>query len=351
MDMTLEQVRERLAELDPNNRDHLAEIQKLKAQEAELVAKQAQEETAKEQEHEHEKRVNESLTTADQLLEQIELKKYVGEGTEYQLLSIKIKRAFMGQIEELSKRLKEANIGFNDQIRAAADREEQLQRQNELLQEEIKLVQQKEYQLTIELQDMTNRRDAAVAEAEEHKKENEQLKSWNQDLRTQIAVGVTGSMQVVDSEEVKRQEAELEAKLKKERTIYNMEWTHPIKHTHRRAKLAINGEEIEFPYYEESKYVVIPENEVQQFRSQYPSEQPVAEVQEPVEAAVQDSVKEGDFQGRVEPPALPAVYDPAVVPGLQGERTAEPVVQKSVEERLEALEIAVFGWKNPSWPN
>jgi archaellum component FlaC len=253
------------------------------------------------------------------------LAQIVGGASECQLIKIEIKKYIQAQADAFSKQIADLQTEAIAQRRAAEERETELQTQNENLQKQL-------FQATLNLQDMTNNRDAAAKELSEAKQEVERLNNHIDDLRKEIAVGARAAINVIDTEEQERQKKELADKIRKERTIYNKEYVDPIKKSRLKAKLAISGEVIEFPWTEENKYFVIDETEVQPFRDEYGAV-PAIEA-ETVAETDEAGVTPEQFQARS--PEVPAVWVPSVEP-------AQQVVRRTVEERLEALEKAVFG--------
>lgn len=263
------------------------------------MAELAQYEAAVQQ---HEERVNQAVAEFDDIIEAMDfggltLAQIVGGNTEYQLVKIEIKKYIQAQADAFSKQIAEVQADAAEYRRAAEDRETQLQAQNDNLQKQL-------LQSALELQDMTNSRDAAARELAEEKTETTRLNSHIDDLRKEIAVGARGAIQVVDSEEQERQKKELADKIRRERTIYGKEWVDPIRKNKYRAKLAVSGEPIEFPWTETTKYFEIEENEVQQFRSEYSIALPAVETSDVAEA---DEAGVGQDQFQVTPPEVPAL--------------------------------------------
>lgn len=288
----------------------------------------------------HESRVIRATEEFDDILSLdfggLTLREIIGGESEYQLVTIELKKAFTAQAENFSRQINEIQASYAEQLRAAEDREDQLKRQNEMLQQSLETAKQNEYEVTRNLQDALAKRDAAARELEDAKKEISRLDS----------LGTRETYKVVDTEEQERQKKELADKIRKERTIYGKT---PIdfKRSRFKAHLAISRQEIEFGYMEEGKYFEIDESEVQQFRSQYPAE-PMEQAhvvdQAPVPSVLTDTVEQ--FQ-------LPTVEIPTPpIAGLvegefvrQGEHaeTGDASIEARVadlERRVKALESA-----------
>lgn len=343
----LQEVKDRLAQLDPNNRDNLAEIAKLKAQQTELTDQAAQEQATQARiQEEHVARVSTVANQFDEFLEKMNLggmtlRQVVGGASEYQLITIELKKAFTAQAEQFSTQLSEQQAVHNEEMRAAQDRENQLQRQNENLQARaitqeslLEEASRKANQDALERTNLEQSRNNAVAQLEEAKIQIAQQKGHIEDLQTQISIGVRGAINVIDTEEEERQKKELAIQIRKERTIYDVEWVDEIKRTRKKAKLAATGEEIDFPWTEESKFFVIQEAEVSQFRNEYaPNQEVVPDI--PLDQPVQDNVTpEATFPElpRAEAPNIPGEV-PVVIPTPESSGQGQ-----TVEERFEAIE-------------
>ena len=337
----------KVAELEQQAADIQAQISKVEEEEqaaASLVKIQ----------QDHVARVATVATQFDEFLEKMNLggmtlRQVVGGVTEYQLISIELKKAFTAQAEQFSTQLSEQQAVHNEEMRASQDRENQLQRQNENLQARaitqeslLDEASRKANQDALERANLEQSRSNAVTQLEEAKIQIAQQKGHIEDLQTQIAIGVRGAINVIDTEEEERQKKELADRIRKERTIYDVEWVDEIKRTRKKAKIAATGEEIDFPWTEESKFFVIPSAEVSQFRSEYASNQEVVS-DIPLDQPVQDNVTpEVPFL------ELPRAEAPEVnLPTEVGMATPEPTdggQGQTVEERLSALEAHVFGF-------
>lgn len=291
MKQQLQEVKDKLAQLDPNNRDNLVEIARLKSQVTELSNQLAlEEQVAAAQvkiQEDHVTRVSTVASQFDDFLANLNLggltlRQVIGGEKEYQLASIDLKKAFIAQAESFSDELSKQQAAHNDAIRASQDRENQLKRQNENLQ--AKVTQQetlleeasrKSMQDALERASIEQSRNNAVAQLDEANIQIDQQKGHIEDLQTQISIGVRGALNVIDTAEEELQKKALADQIRKERTIYDVEWVDEIKRTRKKAKIAATGEEIDFPWTEESKFFVIQEAEVSQFRSEYPSDQEV----------------------------------------------------------------------------
>lgn len=341
----LQQVQDKLAQLDPNNRDNLVEIARLKTRESELAGLIAKEETEQVIIQQQEQRIAEATNEVadiidNMVIEGIPVRTLFKGEQEYQLFKIGGQPQLTSLAERLILQMSEMEQKHKAELAAAEDREQQLQRQNESLQEKLQEAQEREFKLTLDVQDLSSKRDAAVAEKEEALKEVGRLNGQVDDLRKEIAVGARNAYKVVDSEEQRKQLKEIAEQIKASRIPIYDKLALDFQESRYKAKLAKTGEEIEFGYLELGKYVEIKdEKEVLQFRQQHEAERVVQDT--PLDQSVQDSVKEESFPA----PALPAVYAP-VVPGLQGEPPTGTVVPKTLEQRVAELEKHVFGWTN-----
>lgn len=346
-------LRDELTALQAHEGNEAAINQKaIEIHEAEQALVQEQATQVKIQE-EHVARVSTVATQFDEFLEKMNLggmtlRQVVGGASEYQLITIELKKAFTAQAEQFSTQLSEQQAVHNEEMRASQDRENQLKRQNDNLQtrttsleSELDEVTRRLSQEKMEREKVEQSRNNAVEQLDEANVQIAQQKGHIEDLQTQIAIGVRGAINVIDTAEEERQKKELADKIRKERTIYDVEWTDEIIRSRRKAKLAATGEEIEFPWTEEGKYFVIKEEEVSQFRNDYPSDQ----------EAVSDSPLGNEETPNVTPPTTPEATFPelpsAIPPNIPGEvpvviPTPESSGQgQTVEERVQALERRV----------
>ncbi|ULL14346.1 hypothetical protein DVH26_07720 [Paenibacillus sp. H1-7] len=311
----------------------------------------------------HEERVTTAVGQFDQLLASLNLggmslREVIGGESEYQLVSIELKKVFATQADNFSQQINDLQTKHADQERASLDREEQLQRQNENLQSTVRKLQVETEengrllsQERLERAHAEQARDNAVKQLDEHKAEIDRLKSHIDDLRKEIAVGASAAIKVVDTEEEEREKKALAEKIRRERTVYNRDWVDPIRKDRYKAYLAVSGEEITYPWTEQSKYFVIPESEVPQFRQQYASEQQSVE---PVHGVDKEPVQGSDITGgqfqKLPAPEVAAIsttrqqLDQGTPrdTGAVGSDEETPVTRREFEElkgRVEALEL------------
>lgn len=292
----------------------------------------------------HVARVSTVASQFDNFLESLNLggltlRQVIGGEKEYQLASIDLKKAFIAQAESFSDELSKQQAAHNDAIRASQDRENQLKRQNENLQAKVSQQEtlleeanRKSMQDALERASLEQSRNNAVTQLEEARIQIDQQKGHIEDLQTQIAIGVRGAINVIDTAEEELQKKALADQIRKERTIYDVQWVDEIRRTRKKAKIAATGEEIDFPWTEESKFFVIQEAEVSQFRSEYPSNQEVVSDSSLGNEEVVDVTPEVVFQElpSIEVPTLPA-------PVAEGP-SSDNGQGKTIEERISALE-------------
>ncbi|MBY9081217.1 hypothetical protein KIH86_24015 [Paenibacillus sp. HN-1] len=199
--------------------------------------------------------------------------------------------------------------------------------------------------LKLKVADAESKRDAAAAELEEAKAEIVQVKGWNDDLQKQIAVGAVAATKVVDVEESKQKYLEERKKAEEAKpVIYDVEPL-DIKGSMFKAKLAETDEEITFKWTEKNKYREVTAEQASTFRSEYLAKQQEAEAAAQTERDHADSTRPVDMEEQ--PVTVPAFQVEEAVDGATGglDKTdaGASVADKTVEERLQALELAVFG--------
>jgi len=329
----LQEVRERLAQLDPNNRDHLAEIGRLKTQEAELLKQIAVEEAEAELQAQHEERVKESVEhvvdTLDNLeIEGIPVRSLFIDEARYQLLSIWLKDLLAEQAEGFSKQI-QAEQMENKQLRVELD--EQL---NIIggLKDEITSRDHEIAQLKLERDQAIQYRDNAYAQLEEARQEVERLNDQVDDLRKEIAVGARNAFKVTNLTGTKELADKIKASLTPVLDIVHIN-SNTIRVTH------MDGSITDENWLNKGKYRVVDDEEAARFRAEQEAK------------AVEESTA-GD-PALVEPPTFQIPNDAGGVSRVQPEADSgdystsredvDAVGIESHEERIRALEIAVFG--------
>ncbi|WP_339245881.1 hypothetical protein NST58_01705 [Paenibacillus sp. FSL R10-2796] len=190
----------------------------------------------------------------------------------------------------------------------------------------------------LDINDAISKRDAAAKALEEANEEITRLNSHLEDLRKEIAIGAANAAKVVEVdvrsardkwEEERRKEEEAKA------VIHNLRWEDDIRRTHYLAELAETDETIRFKYLEKGKYRVVTSEDAESFRTAYLQEQ---------ERNHEDMAQHSSVED--EPVTVPAFRDEdtnSATSGVDQADASGEVARPSVEKRLEALELAVFG--------
>lgn len=326
------EVQARLAELDPNNRDNLAEISNLKVKEAELnIQLQQEQETASKMQEAS----RESALAVDNMVigDNTSLRDLCIDEASYQFVSIAIKTMMNTQATKYINELSTQKAQYEDQLRAASDREAQLKLQNSNLQKALESVtaerdtlQSQSSQITLERDKAFEVRDNAAKALDEANKKIEELQ----------ASGATIT-QVDQSEQLKKaQEDFINSRIK----VTNIRWADDIRKTHYAAELADNGETITFGRLEKGKYLEVSKEEAARFRTEQSNQ-----------SAVQDSTLGSSQTTDAVVPQIATVEDfrtaedttEKTTDSGNTDATAGSVVQATIEDRVAALEKAVFG--------
>ncbi|MEC0231170.1 hypothetical protein [Paenibacillus alba] len=239
----------------------------------------------------------------------------------YQAAAIQIKGLFQAGIDDISKQLADSQRDYQE-----AHTNLQLVT-TQLNQEKLDHAQTQQYQSN-----------AAVL-LDEAQKEIAQLQ---EQLKT-----ATAGVKTTNTEDEQKKKAELDAKIKREKTIYNVHWEDEIKRINYKANLAATGELITIPAPYIRAYPVIQESEVPQFRQEFGiAETTVTDTDNTATEPVTEDVSSGVTPEETFPtvpsaehPEVPSVPAPVV--------TGQPetgVDGKTVEERLSALEAHCFGY-------
>lgn len=205
--------------------------------------------------------------------------------------------------------------------------------------------------LELRARDAESKRDAAVAKAEELQRETDRLNSLVDDLQKEKAIGVRAAIDVIEinteddlnaaAERIKARKAE-EARIAKEAAeaakirVYDLQ-EGDLKVSFYTAKRADNDESINIPRLELAKYVVLSNEEAARFRQEHQA----------AEEAIVESVPAAEEASEPVVPEVPFRNDEAEdaqhESGLGGNEADASVVGQTVEQRLAALEEAVFG--------
>lgn len=162
--------------------------------------------------------------------------------------SISIKGMFQAEVDNLSRQIAVLQTE-NAELTALR------QKDNSQLQEMTNKYNQEVMEHTFTKQS----RDNAASLLKESNEKNEQLEE-------QLKSAVAG-VKTTNTEEEQQKKAENDARIKLERTIYNVTPDNPLNPRLYSAFKAATGEQLTFPQYAIKSYIVIQESEVSQFRT------------------------------------------------------------------------------------
>lgn len=204
----LQAVREQLSQLDNNNRDHLAEISRLVRLEAELVAQA-----------EFEARVQVQEEKVESISLPYDFNEVFDDPRANEMISELIKEYKRADYAEHNTELTQMVTEHREELRAAADRELQLKRQNDELQAKYEETYAKlgntskmfaeletehnklrdDYQgVVLEREDALSKRDAAVREKEGIETLLTEKQEHIDKLRDEIAIGAKAAINVMN---------------------------------------------------------------------------------------------------------------------------------------------------------
>jgi len=186
--------------------------------------------------------------------------------------------------------------------------------------------------LQLNLEDMTHKRKAAADELEEAKVEIERLNSQIDDLRTEMELGAKEAHKVISVDviaSIENYKKSIKEEEMKKPVIYNVR---PL--DNRNSKFAANyaetDEYLEDHYmYLKGKYREVSADEAPSFRREEPQHTDADNIGDIVEES-------GELR-------LPFQSEESATDRLDEVNANVGMADKTVEERLEALEIAVFG--------
>lgn len=328
----LQEVNDKLAQLDPNNRDHLVEIARLNAQKVELTNQVAQEEAAQLRIQEAAEQAAYFLDTLD--VEGLTMRELCVDEASYQLLRIAVQNKLVDDAEKNSKQISEIQVEEAFQQNALKQQIEQLQAEKRDANEDAETIKQLQSELSqakLEVTDYQNRLKNATDEID-------RLNSQVDDLRKEIAVGARNAYKVTDVEQ-QAQMKELAEKIKASRIhVYDVVPDSLINPKNYTAKRADTGEEVTYNWTQVKNYIEIKDAaEVERFRNEHQSNQ------EANADSLLGNEETTDVTPEVTFPELPQAQAPNIpgeIPVVVG--TPESSGQgKTVEERLNALEKRV----------
>ncbi|MEO3947645.1 hypothetical protein [Gorillibacterium sp. CAU 1737] len=282
---------------------------------------------------------------ADIMIGGIQLSAIIGDKDSYEIVKFELEQRLAAQAEEFKSIIDEIRMNSEEKIRlmelVCSEYDSKIAKLklelngSEASVDELKEYRDKYYDEANLRKDAEAKRDAAVAIMEAGQEEIDKLRRENEDLRRKLISGATYKPAEQTAEQADRIE-----RLKRERfTVYDLKPDNEFNPKNYTAKLALTGEEVAFGWTALKSYTVIDESEVPQFRQAHGA---TTTPQEPVDVA--NGTGKEDIQASVEVPQFPASQvDGAPVDGVDQHEAVQADVGTSVEERLAALEVAVFG--------
>lgn len=251
----------------------------------------------------------------------------------YQILRASVQQMMMEREEKLLKEINRAKEEAAAQVAQIKAEKEELQSRYDSLYEETSAIRNELNTAKEEANELARKRDAAANELDTANKEITRLNSHIDDLRTEIAVGASNAPKVVNTNTTANL-AEAMKQFKESRpAIYDMEQANE-KGSMYRAKLAETGEEITFGWLEKGKYREVTAEEADQFRTS----------REESQHRDEDNAQLGEVVE--ENSVAPQPNQDSEIVGLdEGNSDGEVATEapKTLEERVTALELAVFG--------
>jgi chromosome segregation ATPase len=185
----------------------------------------------------------------------------------------------------------------------------------------------------LEIEDITAKRDAAASELTSAKAEIERLNDHVQDLRTEIAIGAKAATRIVNTNLETNLAEEMEKFKQSRPAIYDVQ---PLDNrgANFKARLAETDEEITFNHLEKGKYREVTAEEADQFRR----------AAEESKRANEDLAQPGGVE-KADIVELPTQFqtEEDTANGVAEGNMGGQVATKTIEERLTALELKVFG--------
>lgn len=315
----LQEVRAKLAQLDPNNRDHLAEIQFLKTQEADLLK---QEQTVAELQAQREERVKESVEQITNTMDLVEihglpLRALFKDEDCYQLVSIWFKQQIADQADELAKQIQAEQLE-NKQLREEMKEQEVV----------VNALRDELHQAKLERDQAIQYRDNAHEQLEEARAEVERLNDHVDTLRNEIAVGARNAFKVTNIDGTKELAEKIKASLVPVLGIEQVNGT-TIRVTHP------DGTTADDNWFSKGKYRIVGGEEAERFRNEA-AQKDISEETVSVDPVIEPPT----FQiPQNEPVGVPSVQQEADGTANEGSRKdVDQAGTQSIEERIKALE-------------
>lgn len=250
-------------------------------------------------------------------------------------------------IQNAVSKMKQAELANTNTLEATIAALQEKYNQSEAANEQLNLDLSNK---TLEIADLNSRLTNATRLLDEEKSEVERLNSQVDDLRKEIAIGAAAATKVVEVDVRSAREIWEEERRKEEDAkpaIYNIHWKDDLRRDVYVAILAATDETIEFPHYEmngnikepttmKGKYRVVTSEEAPSFRTV------TVEVQDP-EYSDADNTHDTTDEVAYTAPAFRDTEEDGATGGLDQADAGSEVAGTTVEERLTALELAVFG--------
>jgi hypothetical protein len=224
------------------------------------------------------------------VIEGLPMRELTAGENEYQMLRIAVETKLIEQSVKAASEVKLINLQHQEDLRAAADRELQLKRQNDELQAKIEAEMKQaqddavEYsnllqqiaKLELDKQDADSKRDAAVRDKESLEELLAEKQNHIETLRAEIAVGAVRATQVIDQS---AQLKEIADKIKASRIhVYDVVPDNEYAPKNFTAKRTDNGKEVSYNWTQARNYIVVTdEEEVSRFRTEHATQSVVSD--------------------------------------------------------------------------
>lgn len=279
----------------------------------------------------HEQRVEESHNEIAYILDElnvegVSMRQLCNSEEAYQILRIAVQQTMSDRDEARLREIAALQTNHQEYVQSLLQLKENMERDLDEVHEVNATLRKMLTNTKMELEDTEKKRDAAA-------KEIDRLNSHIDDLRKEAAVGAKEAVKVIDTN-MNSNLADMVKKWKDSRpAIYAVQ---PLDNrgSRFRATMAETGEEIEYGYLDAGKYREVNAEEAETFRRE-------------AEERKRDNENTSLEQSDIPAPVIPSVD--CTADGLDEEHVSVEVAgeeDQNIIKRLEALEIAVFGFKN-----
>lgn len=274
----------------------------------------------------YEQRVEESQKGIEYALDSLEIegiqmRDLCSDETSYQILRIAVQELMMQKDQERLEEISTMQTEHAEHERKLKNERDGLQKSYDELCEMNNELRKEVSNLRLEVEDLNKKRQNAANEID-------RLNSHIDDLRAEKALGAKESSNVINVTGNDALKDLIQKHNDSKPAITNKRWADEPKCSIYLAEMVETGETIEFGWLSAGKYREVTAEEADQFRAELADKKRAEEANKLAET-------------NIPVPVIPS--EPSTTDGVDTTDSSVEVAGKTVEERLAALEVAVFG--------